>query len=127
MPVLACSGLLPAPSASRRDLSHAGRRKMPALMRGADACYLSLTRRQIDMIGKVAAVAPFTAGWPSAMVPKTLPRCKTSWRISVGAIRWFRIRHPRSPTGSPVWSSIFAIFGGGGHEIGGDHEQLWEV
>jgi len=32
------------------DLSDKGRRKMPAMMRGADARYLTLTRRQIDMI-----------------------------------------------------------------------------
>jgi hypothetical protein len=34
------------------DLSDKGRRKMPAMMRGADARYLTLTRRQIDMIRK---------------------------------------------------------------------------
>jgi hypothetical protein len=41
------------------DLSAAGRRKMPALMRGADARYLTLTRRQIDTIVKVAAAGVF--------------------------------------------------------------------
>jgi hypothetical protein len=41
------------------DLSDAGRRKMPAMMRGADARYLTLTRRQIDTIRQVAATAPF--------------------------------------------------------------------
>jgi hypothetical protein len=34
------------------DLSDKGRRKMPAMMRGADARYLTLTRRQIDLIRK---------------------------------------------------------------------------
>jgi hypothetical protein len=34
------------------DLTDKGRRKMPAMMRGADARYLTLTRRQIDMIRK---------------------------------------------------------------------------
>ncbi len=43
------------------DLSDAGRRKMPALMRGADARYLTLTRRQIDMVRKVTAAVPFQA------------------------------------------------------------------
>ena len=42
------------------DLSDAGRRKMPAMMRGADARYLTLTRRQIDMISQVATMAPFS-------------------------------------------------------------------
>jgi len=37
------------------DLSDKGRRKMPAMMRGADARYLTLTRRQIDMVRKSAA------------------------------------------------------------------------
>jgi hypothetical protein len=41
------------------DLSDAARRKMPALMRGADGRYLTLTRRQIDTIAKVAATGPF--------------------------------------------------------------------
>ena len=41
------------------DLSDAGRRKMPAMMRGADARYLTLTRRQIDTVRQVAATAPF--------------------------------------------------------------------
>jgi hypothetical protein len=34
------------------DLTDKGRRKMPAMMRGADARYLTLTRRQIDKIRK---------------------------------------------------------------------------
>src|SRR5690606_33286764 len=34
------------------DLSDEGRRKMPALMRGADARALTLTRRQIDTVYK---------------------------------------------------------------------------
>ncbi|MGH3925270.1 MAG: hypothetical protein ACRDTT_20820, partial [Pseudonocardiaceae bacterium] len=32
------------------DLSDRGRRKMPAMMRGADGQHLTLTRRQIDLI-----------------------------------------------------------------------------
>jgi len=36
------------------DLTDIGRRKMPALMRGADGRYLTLTRRQIDMVVKAA-------------------------------------------------------------------------
>lgn len=36
------------------DLSDKGRRKMPAMMRGADGRYLTLTRRQIDTIRKAA-------------------------------------------------------------------------
>lgn len=42
------------------DLSDKGRRKMPAMMRGADARYLTLTRRQIDMIRKSVARSLFT-------------------------------------------------------------------
>lgn len=41
------------------DMSDEGRRKMPALMRGADGRALSLTRRQIDTILKAASRALF--------------------------------------------------------------------
>ena len=41
------------------DLTDKGRRKMPAMMRGADGRYLTLTRRQIDMVRKAAAKGPF--------------------------------------------------------------------
>ena len=41
------------------DMSDAGRRKMPALMRGADGRALALTRRQIDTILKAASHALF--------------------------------------------------------------------
>jgi hypothetical protein len=37
------------------DLTDKGRRKMPAMMRGADGRYLTLTRRQIDKIRKSVA------------------------------------------------------------------------
>ena len=41
------------------DYTDDGRRKMPALMCGADGSYLALTHRQIDTIGRVASTAPF--------------------------------------------------------------------
>jgi hypothetical protein len=44
------------------DLSEVGRRKMPAMMRGADGRYLTLTRRQIDTIVKNALGGLFKAG-----------------------------------------------------------------
>jgi hypothetical protein len=43
------------------DLSDATRRKMPALMRGADGRDLTLTRRQIDLVIKAASQAMFAA------------------------------------------------------------------
>jgi hypothetical protein len=42
------------------DLTDKGRRKMPAMMRGADARYLTLTRRQIDKIRKSVARGLFS-------------------------------------------------------------------
>lgn len=42
------------------DLTDNARRKMPALMSGADGFYLTLTRRQIDTVRKVAAQAMFS-------------------------------------------------------------------
>lgn len=44
------------------DLTSNGRRKMPAMMRGADARALTLTRRQIDIVTRAAAAAMFEAG-----------------------------------------------------------------
>jgi hypothetical protein len=41
------------------DLTNKGRRKMPAMMRGADGRYLTLTRRQIDTIRQAAAKGRF--------------------------------------------------------------------
>ncbi|MCF3103126.1 hypothetical protein IPZ58_16255 [Streptomyces roseoverticillatus] len=46
------------------DLSTKGRRKMPALMRGADGRSLALTRRQVDIVRKVARRPIFTEGAP---------------------------------------------------------------
>ncbi len=45
------------------DLSTDGRRKMPALMRGADARYLALTRRQVNKV-RAAASAIASAAQP---------------------------------------------------------------
>lgn len=47
------------------DLTDKGRRKMPAMMRGADARYLTLTRRQIDIIRKAAERGPFSKEDPN--------------------------------------------------------------
>jgi len=44
------------------DFTDRGRRKMPALMCGADNSYLALTYRQIDTIRRVAQEAPFRVG-----------------------------------------------------------------
>jgi hypothetical protein len=38
------------------DLTDAGRKRMPAMMRGADGMYLALTRRQLDTIRKAAGL-----------------------------------------------------------------------
>jgi hypothetical protein len=58
------------------DFTDHGRRKMPALMCGADNGYLALTHRQIDTIRKAASEAPFRAraAAPPADVP---PRAGT--------------------------------------------------
>ena len=44
------------------DLSDSGRRKMPAMMRGADGRHLTLTRRQIDLIRTLVRGPVFTDG-----------------------------------------------------------------
>jgi hypothetical protein len=53
------------------DLTDAGRRKMPALMSGADSYYLALTHRQIDTITKAAA-EPSSAPMPRNQTAKQL-------------------------------------------------------
>jgi len=52
------------------DLSSKGRRKMPALMRGADGRYLALTRRQVDLIRQVARL-PILQGDPAIALSDT--------------------------------------------------------
>ena len=53
------------------DLTDKGRRKMPALMCGADGFYLALTRRQLDTI-RQAAGEPRAAGVKPAPAPAAL-------------------------------------------------------
>lgn len=57
------------------DFTDRGRRKMPALMCGADNSYLALTHRQIDTIRKVAAGllgSPAAAPKASGLTPRNL-------------------------------------------------------
>jgi hypothetical protein len=59
------------------DFTDVGRRKMPALMCGADGSYLALTHRQISTIERVAEATPFagpteTAPEPAALTPRNL-------------------------------------------------------
>jgi hypothetical protein len=60
------------------DFTDRGRRKMPALMCGADNSYLALTYRQIDSIRKVSEEAPFRgrnpvpAPGPESLTPLNL-------------------------------------------------------
>jgi hypothetical protein len=55
------------------DLTNRGRRKMPAMMRGADGRHLALTRRQVDTVRKSGTRNPSTLAQPqpagSAPVP----------------------------------------------------------
>jgi hypothetical protein len=52
------------------DLSTKGRRKMPALMRGADGRHLALTRRQVDLIRRVASGDIFADTEAASAPPK---------------------------------------------------------
>ena len=52
------------------DLTDRGRRKMPALMCGADGFYLTLTRRQIDTVRKAANTAAFVEREPPPAPPE---------------------------------------------------------
>lgn len=46
------------------DLTNRGRRKMPAMMRGADGGHLALTRRQVDTVRKSGTRNPSTLAQP---------------------------------------------------------------
>src|SRR5215471_12206659 len=56
------------------DFTDRGRRKMPALMCGADNSYLALTHRQIDTIRKAASRTPFGPAAPASPPAKLTPR-----------------------------------------------------
>ena len=56
------------------DFTDRGRRKMPALMCGADNNYLALTRRQIDTIHKAGTEAPFASDAALPEPPRLTPR-----------------------------------------------------
>jgi hypothetical protein len=64
------------------DLTDKGRRKMPALMSGADAYYLALTRRQIKTIEKAAkarrSAPPASTSLPASSPPPLLARNLTA-------------------------------------------------
>jgi hypothetical protein len=53
------------------DLTDAGRRRMPAMMRGADGRYLALTRRQLDIIRLAAGLSSLEKPAPTATTPPT--------------------------------------------------------
>jgi len=61
------------------DFTDRGRRKMPALMCGADNSYLALTYRQIDSIRKVSEEAPFRS---RALVPERGPESLTPLNLT---------------------------------------------
>jgi len=68
------------------DFTDEGRRKMPALMCGADSNYLALTRRQIDTIRAASDDLPFppdlkwgeAGGSPADRAPKLTPRNRSA-------------------------------------------------
>jgi hypothetical protein len=62
------------------DLGDAARRKMPALMRGADGRYLALTRRQIDAITKVAAAGSYSRATAAAPANLTAAAAQLAYR-----------------------------------------------
>ncbi|HZB39415.1 MAG TPA: hypothetical protein VE487_00535 [Ilumatobacter sp.] len=70
--------LLRSPQASG-DFTDDGRRRMPALMCGADGNYLALTHRQIATIARAAANAPtLAAGGADPPPPAITPRNRTA-------------------------------------------------
>ena len=69
------------------DFTDRGRRKMPALMCGADNNYLALTYRQIDSIRKVADEAPFRSqAYPPDQGPETLTALNLTAQLNYPAL-----------------------------------------
>ncbi len=62
------------------DFTDRGRRKMPALMCGADNSYLALTYRQIDSIRKVSEEAPFRGR--TLVIPAPSPDSLTALNLT---------------------------------------------
>ena len=60
------------------DLTDKGRRKMPALMSGADSYYLALTRRQIATLEKAAEGGSFAPPTSTPSLPPLSPRNLTA-------------------------------------------------
>jgi len=83
------------------DLSDAARRKMPAMMRGADARYLTLTRRQIDTIRQLAE--------PSGFERPTNPVAARNRTARIAALRY---RGDGNPPVSHPSSAISNCFPG---------------
>jgi hypothetical protein len=85
------------------DLSDAGRRLMPAMMRGADGRYLALTRRQVALIrggaAQVAAGIKLAAAPPpssiGARLPMIAPKNRTA-QLAYDAAGNPPSAHPRS-------------------------------
>ena len=99
------------------DFTDRGRRKMPALMCGADNNYLALTWRQIDTIEKAATDPPFRAPTPNAAAVSQRSdahaTCRRRFIMRRRAIRSVRARSPQSPTAVRGSRSISARSGGG--------------
>lgn len=55
------------------DLTDAGRRRMPAMMRGADGLHLAVTRRQLAKVRQAATSLAATAPPPPPPAPPTTP------------------------------------------------------
>ena len=81
------------------DFTDYGRRKMPALMCGADNNYLALTWRQIDAVTKAAHGAPDPADSGPASDRRLTPRNRTA---KLAATRLREINH--AALGNPVSS-----------------------
>jgi len=95
------------------DFTDHGRRKMPALMCGADNNYLALTWRQIDTIRKAALCPPVSMPplCPPQKVGSRQRICRAEFLMRPRAIRSVRAQSLRSPIAVPDSKSISARSG----------------
>jgi len=93
------------------DLTDKGRRKMPALMRGADGRYLALTRRQRDLFEKLAAGALFTPSKELAEQPEERGATSATPEIAptnlTAQLQYRALANPRSTVPDAAISNAF--------------------
>ena len=87
------------------DFTDYGRRKMPAMMCGADNGYLALTRRQIDTIERAARLIGVTDAAPKALPSSDAPLPALTARNATARARYRTALINHKAKGNPISST----------------------